>query len=71
MSGGIAVNENKSSYGGMGLVGWLTLLFIGLKLTGHIEWSWLWVLSPIWVLLGGATIVGVILGIIGVIKATK
>ena len=26
----------------------LTVLFIGLKLTGHINWSWFWVLSPIW-----------------------
>ena len=25
----------------------LTLLFIGLKLTGCIAWSWLWVLSPL------------------------
>jgi hypothetical protein len=24
----------------------LTLLFIGLKLSGHIDWSWFWVLSP-------------------------
>lgn len=24
----------------------LTLLFIGLKLSGHISWSWFWVLSP-------------------------
>jgi len=24
----------------------LTLLFIGLKLTGHIDWSWFWVLLP-------------------------
>lgn len=27
----------------------LTLLFIGLKLTGYVEWSWVWVLSPIWI----------------------
>ena len=27
----------------------LALLFIGLKLTGHIDWSWVWVLSPLWV----------------------
>lgn len=27
----------------------LTLLFIGCKLTGYIKWSWLWVLSPIWI----------------------
>lgn len=25
----------------------LTVLFIGLKLTGYIDWSWWWVLSPI------------------------
>lgn len=23
-----------------------TLLFVGLKLTGHVDWSWWWVLSP-------------------------
>lgn len=26
----------------------LAILFIGLKLTGYIAWSWLWVLSPLW-----------------------
>jgi len=26
----------------------LTLLFIGLKLTNYIDWSWWWVLAPIW-----------------------
>ena len=26
----------------------LTLLFVGLKLAGSIDWSWWWVLSPIW-----------------------
>lgn len=35
--------------GGIGFVGLLTVLFIGLKLTGHIGWSWWWVLSPIWI----------------------
>jgi hypothetical protein len=25
----------------------LTVLFIGLKLTGTVAWSWLWVLSPV------------------------
>jgi len=33
---------------GVGFVGLLTLLFIGLKLTGFIDWPWLWVLAPIW-----------------------
>lgn len=27
----------------------LAILFIGLKLTGHIAWSWFWVLSPLWI----------------------
>ena len=27
----------------------LTLLFVALKLTGHIDWSWWWVLSPLWI----------------------
>lgn len=39
--------ETKS--GSIGFIGLLTLLFIGLKLTGYIDWSWLWVLSPIWI----------------------
>ena len=33
---------------GMGFIGWLTLLFIGLKLTGYIAWSWWWVFAPVW-----------------------
>jgi hypothetical protein len=33
----------------MGFTGWLTILFIALKLTGQITWSWVWVLSPIWI----------------------
>jgi hypothetical protein len=31
----------------MGFSGWLTLVFIILKLTGYIDWRWWWVLSPI------------------------
>lgn len=33
----------------MGLPGALLVLFIALKLTGMIAWSWLWVLSPLWI----------------------
>jgi hypothetical protein len=42
------MSSNNNS-GGIGFVGLLTTLFIGLKLTGVISWSWLWVLSPIWI----------------------
>ena len=38
--------SSSSSSGGAGFLTLLTILFIGLKLTGHIDWSWFWVLSP-------------------------
>jgi hypothetical protein len=40
--------QNSSSGGGLGFGGALTILFIGLKLGGVIDWSWWWVLSPLW-----------------------
>lgn len=40
---------NNNSNGGIGFVGLLTIVFIVLKLIGIIKWSWLWVLSPIWI----------------------
>lgn len=39
--------SGKSS--GIGFGGLLTVAFIVLKLTGHIGWSWWWVLSPLWI----------------------
>lgn len=35
--------------GGIGFCGALTLLFIAMKLMGAIDWSWVWVLSPLWI----------------------
>ena len=35
--------------GGIGFTGLLTIVFIVLKLLGIITWSWVWVLSPIWI----------------------
>ena len=42
-------SKSSSSSGGIGFYGLLTILFIGLKLTNHIDWSWWWVLSPLWI----------------------
>ena len=39
----------SSSVGGISFGGLLTLVFIVLKLTGVINWSWIWVLSPLWI----------------------
>lgn len=27
----------------------LTVMFIGLKITDQIDWSWWWVVSPFWI----------------------
>lgn len=40
--------EKQSTRTGTSLLGLLTVLFIGLKLTNFISWSWIWVLAPIW-----------------------
>lgn len=46
----------------------LFVLFLALKLTGHIAWSWWWVFAPLWLpyaLLGFVCFVGlIILGIV-------
>lgn len=43
------MKNNSSGSGGIGFCGLLTVLFIALKLTGTIGWSWLWVLAPLWI----------------------
>lgn len=42
------MKDDKKTTGGISFFGALTVLFIGLKLSGIIHWSWCWVLSPIW-----------------------
>jgi hypothetical protein len=39
--------ENRNN--GVGFLGLLSLLFIGLKLSDQVNWSWWWVLSPLWI----------------------
>jgi MFS superfamily sulfate permease-like transporter len=41
--------NTSSSAGGISFLGLLTIVFIVMKLTGHIGWSWVWVLAPIWI----------------------
>lgn len=49
--------QTTSASGGAGFFSLLCILFIGLKLTGYIGWSWWWVLSPIWLPLSVALLV--------------
>jgi hypothetical protein len=45
MSENVKVNNS----GGIGFAGLLTIVFITLKLTNYIDWSWWWVLAPLWI----------------------
>ena len=45
--------------GGIGFCGLLTIVFITLKLTGFIDWSWWWVTAPIWI--PGVVVLGIVI----------
>ena len=53
-------DKDNSGNGGIGFVGLLTIVFITLKLTGYIAWSWWLVLSPLWIaVLIGLTMIAI------------
>jgi hypothetical protein len=64
-------DKSSSSSSGIGFAGLLTILFIGLKLTGYIDWSWWWVLSPIWISILLFVFVLLVILVIAVIAAMK
>lgn len=43
----MSTNSNSTSSGGIGFFGLLCIVFITLKLTGYIDWSWWLVLAPV------------------------
>ena len=62
----------EHSYHGIGFLGLLTLLFIALKLTHYIDWSWWWVLSPIWITIALVLVIlGVFFLVLGIIAIAK
>lgn len=64
-------SNSSSSSGGISFTGALTILFIGLKLTHVINWSWWWVLSPIWISLLILLFILLILGMIFLISELR
>jgi len=46
----ITYGSSSSGGDGIGFAGMLTIAFIALKLANVIDWSWWWVLSPLWIL---------------------
>ena len=57
--------SESNTNGGMSVGSILLIVFIVLKLTDNIDWTWWWVLSPRWI----TTILLVIaLGVAGIMK---
>jgi len=57
------MSDKSTTYnGGVGVFGLLGVVFVALKLTGYIDWSWWWVTAPFW---AGFALVLAILLIIG------
>lgn len=50
-------STSSTRSGGIGFVGLLTVAFIVLKLCKVINWSWWWVLSPLWIVAGVVVII--------------
>ena len=62
------MKRKSTEVSGLGFIEALTLLFIGLKLTGHITWKWLWVLSPMWLTLSIAFVLALLIVIIDAVR---
>ena len=54
----------SDSNNGIGFFGMLAILFIGLKITNYITWSWVWVLSPLWMPLLFVILILIVIGVL-------
>ena len=61
------MNDTHYSSGGIGFFGLLTILFIALKLLDKINWSWWWVLSPLWIGIAVVLFIIIVMIILGAI----
>ena len=60
----MAEKSSSSSSAGIGFAGLLTVAFVVLKLCHVINWSWWWVLAPLWIsFLLGISILAIVLAI--------
>ena len=63
--------SNKTENGGITFAGLLQVLFIGLKLAHIIEWSWFWVLSPIWIGIAFILLIFAVAVVVEIVKYIK
>lgn len=65
---------SKADYqtaGGMSLPVVVFIVFLILKLTNVISWSWLWVTSPLWISAGVTIVLLIIMALVVVIGTHK
>ncbi len=60
--------DRRSRSGGLSLASVLTVVFVVLKLTDNIDWSWWWVLSPLWISFALIFALVVIVGLTSAVK---
>lgn len=58
---------------GLSLTSLLFIVFVVLKLTNHIDWSWWWITAPLWgpfgLVVGGIVLIGLGVGLVQLIRA--
>ena len=59
------MSNQKNITNNFPILGVLGLIFITVKLTGHITWPWLWVLSPFWIPIAVALLIVFIVAYLG------
>ncbi len=62
------MSDNKNTSSGLGLGMILFLIFMILKLTGYITWSWWYVTLPLW---GPISLVLIIMGVVALVAYNK
>ena len=63
-------STTSTTSSGIGFTGLLTIAFIILKLCNVINWSWWWVLSPLWISTGLTLIILIIIFIVIIVRST-
>jgi hypothetical protein len=65
------MKNEKTSSNGLGIGGILFVIFLILKLTNNITWSWVWVTAPIWIPLSLVLFGLLLLGLASYLKSKK
>ena len=65
------MSKSSSTSSGFPVLSVLGLIFITLKLTGHITWSWLWVLAPFWIPLAAVAAILLVIGVVVLVKEMR